>query len=151
MQEGSGEIDTDSINTVAIDIVNRMGVIDEATCLELITSTPIGRVGFMSDGAPLVLPVNFAWHEGAVVFRTLEGVKMAAAAEGQAVCFEVDQWDAQTKTGWSVVVRGQAAEVTGWAEIEQLENIGLTPWSREKWRRLWVKIVPTEISGRVLR
>ncbi len=141
----------DEIDPVAIDIVNRMGVIDEATCRELMASTPIGRVGFVSDGAPLVLPVNFALHEGAVVFRTLEGLKMAAAAEEQAVCFEVDQWDAQEKTGWSVVVRGRATEVTGWAEIEQLENIGLTPWSKETWRKLWVKIEPTEISGRVLR
>ena len=146
MNQGSDDIDA-----IAIDIVNRMGVIDEATCLELIASTPIGRVGFTSDGAPLVLPVNFAWHEGAVVFRTLEGLKMAAAAEGQTVCFEVDQWDAHAKTGWSVVVRGQASEVTDWAEIAQLEEIGLTPWSKEAWRKLWVKIVPTEISGRVLR
>ena len=143
--------DSGGIDPVAIDIVNRMGVIDEATCLELIASTPIGRVGFMSDGAPLVLPVNFALHEGSVVFRTLEGLKMAAAAEGQDVCFEVDQWDAHDKTGWSVVVRGQASEVTDWAEVAQLENIGLTPWSRDKWRKLWVKIVPKEISGRVLR
>lgn len=141
----------DAVEPIAIDIVNRMGVIDEAQCIALIESTPIGRVGFTSDGAPLVLPVNFAMHEGAIVFRTLEGVKMAAAAEGQTVCFEVDQWDAGSKTGWSVVVRGTSTEVTDWAEIEQLENIGLTPWSKEQWRKLWVKIVPTEISGRVLR
>ncbi len=147
MNQSSG----DAIEPNAIDIVNRMGVIDEAQCIELMVSTPIGRVGFNSGDAPLVLPVNFAMHEGAVVFRTLEGLKLAAAAQGQMVCFEVDQWDARDKSGWSVVVRGQASEVTGWAEIEQLENLGLTPWSREKWRPLWVKIEPTEISGRVLR
>lgn len=140
-----------TIKPIAIDIVNQMGVIDDDQCIELIESTPIGRIGFMSDGAPMVLPVNYALHEGAVVFRTLEGTKLSAAAEGQTVCFEVDQWDAATRSGWSVVIRGQASEVDGWGEIEQLENIGLVPWSKEKWRPIWVKIVPSEISGRVLR
>ncbi len=136
---------------IAIDIVSRMGVIDEAQCVELVESTPIGRIGFTSDGAPLVLPVNFAWHDGSIVFRTLEGLKLSAAAEGQTVCFEVDQWDPAERSGWSVVMRGVAREVTDWAEIEVLENIGLTPWSREQWRPIWVAIEPHEISGRVLR
>ncbi len=148
---GDGAVDSGAIEPTGIDLISRTGVIDAAQCTELVASTPIGRVGFVSDGVPLVLPVNFAWHEGAVVFRTLEGLKLAAAAKGLPVCFEVDQWDADARSGWSVVLRGQASEVKGWAEIEQLENIGLVPWSREKWRPLWVKIEPTEISGRVLR
>jgi nitroimidazol reductase NimA-like FMN-containing flavoprotein (pyridoxamine 5'-phosphate oxidase superfamily) len=136
---------------VAIDLVNRMGVIDDEACIELVRSTPIGRIGFMSDGWPLVLPVNFAWYEGSIVFRTIEGQKLAAAAERQPVCFEVDRWDATTRSGWSVVIRGTANEVTDWAEIAHLENIGLAPWSKEKWRPLWVRVDPSEISGRVLR
>jgi nitroimidazol reductase NimA-like FMN-containing flavoprotein (pyridoxamine 5'-phosphate oxidase superfamily) len=142
---------TEPIQPEAIDLVSRMGVIDEARCMELVRSTPIGRVGFMSEGAPLVLPVNFAVYEGTIVFRSLEGQKLAAAAANQTVCFEVDQWDAKDKAGWSVVLRGTAREVTDWAEKEQLENIGLTPWAKEQWRPLWIRIEPSEISGRVLR
>ena len=77
---------------VAIDLTSKMGVLDEATCVELLESTPIGRIGFSTDGELLVLPVNFAWYEHSVVFRTLEGLKLAAAAEQQHVCFEVDHW-----------------------------------------------------------
>ncbi|MFW2381103.1 MAG: pyridoxamine 5'-phosphate oxidase family protein [Acidimicrobiales bacterium] len=142
---------TEHIEPEAIDLVSRMGVIDEARCMELVQSTPIGRVGFMSEGAPLVLPVNFAVDEGTIVFRSLEGHKLAAAAANQTVCFEVDQWDAKSKSGWSVVLQGTAREVTDWAEREQLENIGLTPWAKEQWRPLWVRIEPSEVSGRVLR
>jgi len=136
---------------VAIDIVSRMGVIDRDRCVELMESTPIGRVAFV-DGAGeiLALPVNFKWHEGTVVFRTLEGQKLAAAAEGKAVCFEVDQWSPEERTGWSVVVQGRAREVTNWAEVEELEGIGLVPWAKEKWKRMWVRIEPTNITGRVL-
>ena len=135
---------------VAVDIISRMGVLDEAACVEMIESTPVGRVGFLSDGAPLVLPVNHAWWEGSIVFRALEGKKLAAAVENQQVCFEVDHWDASTRSGWSVVLRGSAREVTDWAEKAHLEEIGLVPWAREQWRSHWIRIDPVEISGRVL-
>jgi hypothetical protein len=136
---------------VAIDITSKMGVLDEGTCVELLESTPIGRIGFSADGELLVLPVNFKWHEQGVVFRTLEGQKLAAAAENQHVCFEVDHWDAGTRTGWSVVVQGVAREVTNWAEDALLDELGLVPWAKAQWRPIWVRIEPTMISGRVLR
>lgn len=141
----------EDIEPEAIDLVSRMGVIEATRCMELVESIPVGRVGFISDGAPLVLPVNFAVDEGTIVFRSLEGQKLAAAAEGQTVCFEVDDWDAETRSGWSVVLRGTAREVTDWAEKEQLENIGLVPWAKDQWRRMWVRIEPSDMSGRVLR
>ncbi|MGF1597940.1 MAG: pyridoxamine 5'-phosphate oxidase family protein [Acidimicrobiales bacterium] len=144
------EDNDDVIEPVAIDIISRMGVIDDDRCVELIGSTPVGRVGFLSDGVPLVLPVNHAWWEGAIVFRSLEGKKLAAAAENQQVCFEVDHWNPEDRSGWSVVVRGTACEVTDWADREQLENIGLVPWARDAWRTLWVRIEPSSISGRML-
>lgn len=140
----------DSIEPVAVDIVSRMGVIDEERCIELLTSTPVGRVGFVADGAPLVLPVNYRWHEDTIVFRTLEGLKLAAAADEQAVCFEVDRWDDDAHTGWSVVIRGIARQVTEWAEREQLERIGLVAWTHDTWRPIWVRIEPIEVTGRVL-
>ncbi len=124
--------------------------LDGPGCVALLESTPIGRVGFRVNAAPMVLPVNFAWFEDSVVFRTLEG-KMLAAAAGQDVCFEVDRWDAAKRSGSSVVATGTARLVTDWAECEQLENIGLVPWARQPWRPLWVRIDPVEITGRVLR
>lgn len=136
---------------IAIDLVNRMGILDAPTCIELVKSTPIGRIGFWAEDAPLVLPVNFAWFEGAVVFRTLEGQKLAAAAQGQKVCFEVDHWDDSDRSGWSVVITGTAREVDSWAESEELENLGLVPWAKEAWRPIWVCIQPDEITGRALR
>ena len=130
------------------DLTGRLEVLEEAECVHLIESTPIGRIGFVSDGVPLVLPVNFEWHDGGVVFRTLEGQKLAAAAEEQAVCFEVDDWDNTSHTGWSVVMTGTARQVTEWAEIEQLERLSVVPWARGDWRPLWVRVEPQDLSGR---
>lgn len=132
------------------DLDGRLAVLSEAECIHRIESTPIGRIGFVSDGVPLVLPVNFVWHDGGVVFRTLEGQKLAAAAAEQPVCFEVDDWSHDDHTGWSVVMTGTAREVTEWAEIEQLERLDVVPWAKGEWRPLWIRVEPREITGRSL-
>lgn len=134
-----------------IDLRARVGELSPERCVELLESTPIGRVGFLTDKGPLVLPVNFAWHDHSIVFRTLSRQKLATVAETPSVCFEIDHWDADERSGWSVVVRGEAREVTQWAEREQLEHIGLVPWARDAWRPMWVRISVEEITGRVLR
>lgn len=136
---------------IAVDIISKMGVLDEAECLRLIDSTPVGRIGFMADGEILVLPVNYRWHENGIVFRTLDGLKLAAAADNQRVCFEIDQWDAESRTGWSVVVGGVAREVEHWAEEALLDQLDLIPWAKAEWRPIWVRIEAEDISGRVLR
>lgn len=136
---------------IAIDIVSKMGVIDDDECIRLMESTPIGRIAFMVDDEILALPVNFRWHEDGIVFRTLDGLKLAAAANNQNVCFEVDQWDAGSRSGWSVVVQGVAREVDNWAEEAQLDQLGLIPWAKAEWRPIWVRVEPTSMSGRVLR
>lgn len=142
--------DEPETDPVALDIISRMGVLDEAASVALISEAPVGRIAFISDGRPMVLPVNHAWWEESIVFRSLEGKKLTAALENQDVCFEVDQWDASDRSGWSVVLHGTAREVTDWAEKAQLEEIGLVPWARDKWRTRWVRIDPTDISGRML-
>ena len=141
----------ETIEPTAIDNGSRMGVIDDDRCIELMASTPIGRIAFTVDGHPMVVPVNFKWYEDSIVFRTLEGQKLDAAAEGQTVCFEIDHWDPRDESGWSIAIVGKAREVTNFAEREELENIGLIPWAKEKWRPTWVRIDPVSIDGRVLR
>ena len=128
-----------------------LDVLDAATCLRLLAETPICRLVFVEgDDQPMALPVNYLLFDGAIVFRTLEGQKLSAASIGQRVAFEVDDWDADRRSGWSVVVKGRAEEVTQWARAEQLEQAGLVPWAHGAWRTLWVRIVPDEISGRRL-
>ena len=44
--------------------------LDEAECVRLIAQGGIGRIAYQSRFGPAVLPVNYEWHEGAIVFRT---------------------------------------------------------------------------------
>jgi len=81
-------------------------------CFELLAQEQLGRVAFVDDRGPIAFPVNFVLDRHMVVFRTDEGAKLDAATRGGRVAFEVDGIDAATQTGWSVVVRGEAVEVT---------------------------------------
>ncbi len=123
-------------------------VLEVDDCTALLGSTPIGRVAFIRQGTLSVFPVNYAWADDTVVFRTITGEKLSVAKEFGDVAFEVDDWDTRSRSGWSVLVRGVAESVTEWAEMERLEQLDLVPWAREEWHRMWVRIVPTEITGR---
>ena len=123
-------------------------VLDTDGCHALLGSTPIGRVAFVHEGHLAVYPVNYRWTDDTVVFRTIVGEKLSAAQQFSDMAFEVDEWDIRNHSGWSVLVRGVAEPVTDWAEVEQLEQLDLVPWANEEWRRRWVRIVPTEVTGR---
>ena len=120
-------------------------------CMRLLTSNVprVGRVGFESDGRPMILPVNYRFHEGSVVFRTDPGAKLTAAAAGQHIAFEVDAIDPTWEEGWSVVVQGRAEVVTDTEELERLDSLPLRPWGPGP-KTAVVRIMSTEISGRRL-
>jgi nitroimidazol reductase NimA-like FMN-containing flavoprotein (pyridoxamine 5'-phosphate oxidase superfamily) len=120
-------------------------------CMRLLTSNVprVGRVGFLADGKPVILPVNYLFHEGSVIFRTDPGAKLNAAAAGQRIAFEVDSIDPTWEEGWSVVVQGRAEVVTDAVELDRLEGLPLRPWGKGP-KDSFVRIMSTDISGRRL-
>lgn len=125
-----------------------MEVLSSEECDRLLATTPVGRVAFVADGEVVVLPVTYRWHEHSVVFRTTRGAKLEAAAAHSPVSFEIDDWDPDSETGWSVLVKGVAAEVFEESEAGELTELGLKPWADAVERRRWVRIRPDEITGR---
>ena len=98
-------------------------------CLEFLQyHSFVGRLGFVLDGRPMVLPVNYLADEEAVVFCTAEGTTLSAVAEGSEVVFEVDDSHPLERSGWSVVVRGPARVVTDPAEVDALRRGPLRSW-----------------------
>ena len=87
-------------------------------CWVLLATQELGRLGVYVRGYPLVLPVNFALDGRVVVVRTGEGTMHAALGHAN-VTFEVDDIDRTSRSGWSVLVRGQA-EAVGPAHREEL-------------------------------
>ena len=86
--------------------------LSKSECFALLAREHLGRVAVVDDRGPVVFPVNFVLDRHMVVFRTDEGTKLDAACRGSRVAFEVDGTDTAAHTGWSVLVRGEAIEVT---------------------------------------
>jgi uncharacterized protein len=116
-------------------------------CFELLATEHLGRVAVVDDRGPVVLPVNFVLDRHTVVFRTGAGTKLSAASLGRRVSFEVDRADAATRTGWSVLVRGEAVEVTDRSELARLRTLPLLAWAPGV-RGHYVRILPATLAGR---
>ena len=129
------------------DDLSAVSTLDAHECLNQLRSSDVGRLAFVFDGRPDILPVNFIVDHGAVIFRTAEGSKLAAATAGQPVAFEVDGYDPDAGVAWSVVVKGHAEEVRRMYEVFEAAMLPLFPWHADP-KNHFVRIVPEEMSGR---
>lgn len=119
-------------------------------CLRLLQEESyVGRIGFIVDGRPMVLPVNYLAEGSSVVFCTASGTKLSAVSGGAPVVFEVDSSRPLYHSGWSVLVRGVASEVTDPDELDSLRRGPLHSWVTPSAEH-WVRISIDEISGRRL-
>ena len=123
-------------------------ILDEQQCQHLLASKDIGRIAFSVQGEPEIFPVNYAADGSTVVFRTGEGTKLQLAVMLR-VAFEVDDWDAATGVGWSVVIKGVAEEITSGIDpfaiaLRSGRVVPLAPGVRE----YWIAVYPGEITGR---
>lgn len=120
-----------------------------ADCLRLLASVPVGRVGFLADGEIVILPVNHLMDGPDVIFRTGSGSKLCSVDGKNLIGFEADQYDAMTRSGWSVVLSGFTEMVESDAEIERFERLGLRSWGGAAARDPhWIRIRPTSVTGR---
>jgi uncharacterized protein len=122
-------------------------VLGRQECLALLGVAVIGRIVFTDRALPAVRPVNFVLSGGDIVIRTGPGSKLAAAARDAVVAFEVDDFDAVSGTGWSVVVTGQARVVAGAGELDRLRALPLWVWAPGE-RGHFLAIRPELICGR---
>jgi hypothetical protein len=131
-----------------LQVRSGLDVRTRAECLRLLGTRRVGRLGFLVDDQPMVLPVNYGSENGVVVFRTGEGAKLDGTRKGR-VAFEVDDLDADGCAGWSVVVQGFAADITGtddWFDerLRVLAGPACVPGVADH----YVRVTPTQISGR---
>jgi nitroimidazol reductase NimA-like FMN-containing flavoprotein (pyridoxamine 5'-phosphate oxidase superfamily) len=112
-------------------------------CFDLVREQVIGRLAVCSHrGPPFVAPVSFVLDETSIVFRSNPGEKFDAV--DQHVSFQVDGFDHQHRTGWSVLLQGRI-EIPDDADVAHLE---LEPWIGP--RAFWIRLVPDVVTGRRL-
>ncbi|MFJ9949746.1 pyridoxamine 5'-phosphate oxidase family protein [Kitasatospora sp. NPDC091207] len=99
----------------------------------------VGRVALTTPEGPIVLPVNYRVLDGTLLFRTAAR-SVLATAPGSRAAFEVDRIDEALRTGWSVLVVGEAAAFDEPEAIEHLVRLGSPdPWAGGE-RDVWVRI-----------
>lgn len=123
--------------------------LDHDQSWELLGRRSVGRLAVSIDNKPDVFPVNYLLDEDTIVVRTAAGLKLAAAVLGAGVAFEVDTLDEESRTGWSVVVRGTAAEVTGLDDLLAAHELPLETWADSDKTR-FLRITPEVVTGRAI-
>ncbi len=119
-----------------------------AECEQLLRSANLGRLAPMVDGQPEVFPVNYAFAEGLVVFRTSSGLTMKWAPLSR-VAFDIDQVDIAHGVAWSVVVKGAAHDLSSTLDelSARLRNMVVKSQAPGAHEAL-MAIYPDSISGR---
>jgi len=132
--------------------------LDEAECMRLIAPGGIGRLCFSGQYDLTVLPVNYIVQAGMILFRTAPegttdddlrtGIGLANAE--YRVAFEVDDFDARTRDGWSVLIQGPSHHLDTGQERAEAAASGLETWSGSG-RDHFIRITPARVTGRRIR
>ena len=124
-------------------------VIDSDECKRLLAKDVIGRVAVIIGATPMILPVNYALDGDGIVMRTMPGSRLDVG-QGHAA-FEVDSFDRERHTGWSVLVTGHLEEVSWYKakDIERVRALPVVPWASGD-RNLWLRLRPSFITGRIV-
>ncbi|MFF9118092.1 pyridoxamine 5'-phosphate oxidase family protein [Streptomyces massasporeus] len=130
---------------------NAFRALDRQECLRLLAKVPVGRVVYTRQALPAVLPVNFSLDtDTSVLLCTSPDSDLVRAIDGVVIAFEADEFDADTRSGWSVVVTGRADVVTDPAEHERLSQSGPASWMPLR-DAVFVRIESELVTGRELR
>lgn len=83
---------------------------------EFLRGQRVVRLGCHAEGVTYVVPLIYAYEDGAVVAVTTEGRKTAMLRENPHVCVEVDEYDTDGRGSWrSVIAQGRCEELAGGA------------------------------------
>ncbi|WP_370327305.1 pyridoxamine 5'-phosphate oxidase family protein [Euzebya sp.] len=115
-------------------------------CMALLDRTYLGRLAYVADGRPRIVPLNFLYDRGTVLVRIGYGT-LLDAVQGAHVVFEIDGVDPLSHTGWSVIVTGVAEEVWQPDQLDVVRDLPLRPWAPGE-RDHYVRIAPSAITGR---
>ena len=127
-----------------VDLSEGIEILSYEECRSLLRGEQVGRLAVVIEGRPEIFPVNYGIDGDGILFRSNPGMKVTGALTGD-VAFEVDHIDVEARSGWSVVVHGQAQD------ISHFEGPGLRARSEDPWpgpKGTLVRITPETTTGR---
>jgi uncharacterized protein len=78
-----------------------------------LTEEVVARIGCCSDGQLYVVPVIYAYEDGAAYVLTTDGRKTAMMRANPEVCLEADRYEPATGSWRSVIAWGRYEELCG--------------------------------------
>jgi len=120
-------------------------LLSEEECWANLHSSGLGRLATAAKGIVDIFPINYLVHDGAILFRSAPGSKLANLTAAPLVAFEADGFDGRWH--WSVVVHGRAERLGTDIDIIESGIMNLVPWSPTP-KYNYVRIRPTDITGR---
>ncbi|MEO9223710.1 MAG: pyridoxamine 5'-phosphate oxidase family protein [Acidimicrobiales bacterium] len=117
-------------------------------CLHLLATDEVGRLAIVVGSAPSIFPVNYRLDDEAIVFRSDPGTKLDHGPRARA-CFEIDQFDRERRSGWSVIAAGRLEEISTYdtEALDRARGLLVDPWPGGQ-RSHWMRLVPDAITGR---
>lgn len=124
-----------------VDSQGYIMTIEPDECRRLLEEAVVGRVSWASPTRGIqVLPVNYLLENDQIVFRVDPRSVLAELATPTDVAFEVDDLDADTATGWSVLAQGRTTSFGGGTPET-------SPWAPGE-REVAIAIAVSALSGR---
>jgi hypothetical protein len=123
--------------------------LDEARCWQLLAEHQVGRIGYVDADGPVIIPLNYRVHDRLLYVRTASHNDLAVHLPGRRAAFEVDDSDARTHTGWSVLVRGPVHHVLHGAMAVSEGWPGSSPWP-DGLRTMVFCLTPDRVTGHLL-
>lgn len=124
--------------------------LSSAECDRLLRAGVVGRIALNTPDGPHIVPVNYSVVDDMIVFRTTPYSVLGTYGFKAQVAFEIDHFNYDYWTGWSVLARGRCDAV---AHAEEIQRINETwpphPWAAGQ-RNLYFALRWTELTGRRL-
>ena len=122
--------------------------LSEGECRRLLGAGGVGRVALNTPDGPHIVPVNYAVHDDAVVFRTTPYSVLGTHGWRERLAFEVDHLDHERWRGWSVVAAGPGEMVENAVELAAIRTF----WDPRPWaggqRLLYIRLRWDRLTGR---
>jgi uncharacterized protein len=131
------------------DLLDGLEELSAEECWSLLARQRVGRIAVIVGHYPLVFPVNYALDGRHIIVQTGVGAKLWSI-QNHNVSFQIDSVDPDNRTGWSVLVRGAAHEISAERNPElraRAEAAGAMPWAPGEREHL-ISITVDGITGR---
>lgn len=129
------------------EVPGRSEELADNECWRLILSGTVGRVGYIGESLPRIIPINYVVLDRTIIFRTAPTGEIARFGLGRTIAFEVDSIDEFLHSGWSVLMSGTLRELDS-SVIQALDYRDTPqPWPAGS-QTMFCQLEPTQISGR---